>query len=115
MRLTNRCSDRRCQPTYPPIPLPAFPGTDVLESILDFLNATIDAQIFIALSREVGGRLKFFITGKHDGFPAFEIYVNKLPAYTWDPIVEGTDPRAMKSPIQETVEMAQPILVQRPT
>ncbi len=97
--------------TYPPIPVPALPGSEALKSILDFLDATIDAQIFVAFTREVGGRLKFFITGQHDKFPAFEIYVNKLCPYSWNPIVEGTDPRAMKSLIQQTIDMDHPLLV----
>jgi hypothetical protein len=95
----------------PPFSLPSLPGSDDLESVLDFISETVDADIFITLTREAGGRLKFMITGNHDGFPAYEIYVNKLMSYFWDPIAEGTDNRDMRDFIGESIEMNNSLLV----
>jgi hypothetical protein len=89
--------------TYPPISLPDFPGSDKVESILDFLTATIDAQIFVLFRQQADGTLNYLIQGRHDGFPAFEIYINRQSAYTYDPIAAGADPRAMKLPPQVTI------------
>jgi hypothetical protein len=97
----------------PPIPLPDFPGSDNVESILNILTADVDLDFFVSFRREAGGRLRFLVTGQHDGFPAYELYVNKLLAYFWDPVVEGTDNRDMQDILQEEVEMNAPLLVPR--
>jgi hypothetical protein len=95
----------------PPISLPSFPSSDAVESVLDIITETIDTDIFITFTREAGGRLRFLVTGSHDGFPAYEIYINKLIAYFWDPIVEGTDNRDMRDFIGQSIEMNNSLLV----
>jgi hypothetical protein len=74
-----------------PVPLP-------LKTILDILIETvrvsggsfdIDASVGITFSRRADGEIQYQLSGTHDGFPAYEIYVNGDEAYKFMP--QGND------------------------
>lgn len=57
----------------------------------------IDATLYLHL-KSVGGRLRALVHGSHDGFPAFELYVNRQLVYSYDPVAAGSSPDALLPP-----------------
>ena len=56
---------------------------DVIGVIADFAAADIDALIKITITRKPNGMLQYSVSGNHDKFPAYELYVNGEAAYQW--------------------------------
>jgi len=52
------------------------------------LAPAINADLNLYLKRE-GDVLRCFVDGEHDGFPAYELYVNGVLIYCHDPIATG--------------------------
>jgi hypothetical protein len=52
------------------------------------------------------GEIQYKLKGVHDGFPAYELYINKQVVYTFDPRVAGTTPNALFPPEDRTVNTA---------
>lgn len=63
----------------------------------------IDATLYLHLKTE-GGRIKALVHGSHDGFPAYELYVNRQRIYSYDPVAAGSSPDALLPP--EDVEVS---------
>lgn len=98
----------------PPLNVPPFiPHSDEVTSAMDFLFHTAVADINVSLKRDMADRLKCLISGAHSGFPAYEVYINKIQAYKWDAIAEGKDNRAFSNPLLEKIELNQSFLVPR--
>ena len=57
----------------------------------------IDADLFVHV-RVSGGRLQAVVRGAHDGFPAYEIYVDQQLIYSYDPVAAGATPAALLPP-----------------
>lgn len=54
----------------------------------------INADLNLYLKRE-GDMLRCFVDGEHDGFPAYELYVNGVLIYCHDPIAAGKSPASL--------------------
>lgn len=70
----------------------SFDVKDVLRAILHAGLPDMDADIRITISKREDGELQYHISGTHDGFPAWELYVNGETAYTFDPRVNIAEP-----------------------
>lgn len=57
----------------------------------------IDATLYVHL-KSVGGRIRALVHGSHDGFPAYELYVNRELVYSYDPVAAGSSPDALLPP-----------------
>ena len=57
----------------------------------------INADLNLYLKRE-GDVLRCLVCGDHDGFPAYELYVNGVLVYCYDPIAGGKAPSALFPP-----------------
>ena len=68
-------------------------GRNPLISVAPAINA--DLSLF--LKRE-GDVLRCLVCGDHDGFPAYELYVNGVLIYCYDPIAGGKSPTALFPP-----------------
>lgn len=64
---------------------------------------SIDATLYVHL-KSVGGRVRALVHGSHDGFPAYELYVNRQRIYEYDPVAAGSSPEALIAP--EDVEVS---------
>lgn len=64
---------------------------DVLRNLLFF---DIDAEFFVTFARREDGEISYMIKGTHDGFPAYELFVNGEEAYKFpkDNNWESIDP-----------------------
>jgi hypothetical protein len=63
-----------------------------------FLGGTppkLDANIVVFLRQNKGNEPEYRIYGKHDGFPAYEIYLNQQLVYCHDPIRSGDSPLSL--------------------
>ena len=53
------------------------------------LSPTLDLDLALSISvvQDLEGNYEYqySLTGKHDGFPAFEVYINSVLSYTYNP------------------------------
>jgi len=63
----------------------------------------IDATLHLHLKND-GGRLKAWVKGSHDGFPAYELYVAGKRVYEYDPEPVGESPYALSPPEDRSVD-----------
>ena len=80
----------------------ARPSTVVSISLIGALPLmtgapAIDATLYVHIISD-GGRLKGLVRGSHDGFPAYEIYLNQQLVYKFDPVAAGTSPMNLLPP-----------------
>ncbi|HEX7762773.1 MAG TPA: DUF3238 domain-containing protein [Cellvibrio sp.] len=61
------------------------------------LAPAINADLNLYLKR-VGSALSCLVSGDHDGFPAYELYINGVRVYCYDPIARGAGPAALFPP-----------------
>lgn len=66
------------------------------------LAPNINADLRLHLKRE-GGQLKAKLLGDHDGFPAYEVYVEGQRLYRYDPVAAGASPTALFPPSDVSV------------
>ncbi|MGE3510189.1 MAG: hypothetical protein AB7N65_15055, partial [Vicinamibacterales bacterium] len=76
------------------LPLPEF-GKDFQNEFYEFLatvgNPDFNAEITVQISRQsAGGRPVYTVSGSHDKFPAYEVYVNGELAYKWGTVEQLT-------------------------
>jgi len=57
----------------------------------------IDATLYVHFKND-GGGVKALVHGSHDGFPAYEIYLNQKLVYQFDPVAAGTSPTNLLPP-----------------
>ena len=62
------------------------------------LAPPINADFTITFDVNSDGDIEYAVSGSHDGFPAYELYVDQQLVYSWDPVAEGTSPFALLSP-----------------
>lgn len=60
----------------------------------------LDYEITFVLVGDDDGDVSYTIFGKHDGFPAYEIYLNGQLVYSHDPIATGNAPVALGPPME---------------
>lgn len=58
-----------------------------------YANTNANLNVFIRGNDTNGPQYK--ITGSHDGFPAYELYINKKLVYCHDPLASGDSPRSL--------------------
>ena len=59
---------------------------EALQSLVHVALPDIDADIRITVRKRTDGELEYEVSGEHDGFPAWELYVNGDAAYQINPI-----------------------------
>ncbi|HKK29186.1 MAG TPA: hypothetical protein VKA18_02180, partial [Alphaproteobacteria bacterium] len=64
----------------------------------------IDAEIDVFLWRRPGLPALLFVKGRHDGFPAYELYVNRQRIAEYDPVVAGDTPFALFPPMDRDID-----------
>lgn len=72
--------------------LPLMPG-----------SPDIDAALNLYFKVE-GGHLKVRVMGTHDGFPAYELYVNQRQIHHYDPIAAGNSPLSLMGGAEQEVD-----------
>lgn len=70
----------------------SFDAKDALRAIIQAGLPDIDADLRIRLSKREDGELQYQVSGAHDGFPAWELYVNGEVAYQFDPRINLAEP-----------------------
>ena len=55
----------------------------------------IDALLTLDLKRSLSGALQAKLTGQHDGFPAYEFYVERQRIYEFDPVANDQTPMSL--------------------
>lgn len=63
-------------------------GVNPLEPLAPAINADLD----VLVSATGTPALSYSITGAHDGFPAYELYIAQRLVYSFDPVAAGTNP-----------------------
>lgn len=63
-------------------------GVNPLEPLAPAVNADLD----VLISATGTPALSYSITGSHDGFPAYELYIAQRLVYSFDPVAAGTNP-----------------------
>ena len=63
----------------------------------------IDANIQVLIEQQKGKKAQYLITGAHDGFPAYELYINEELVYFYDPAIAGKTPFALSLPFDVIV------------
>ncbi|HEB81817.1 MAG TPA: hypothetical protein ENJ11_03025 [Gammaproteobacteria bacterium] len=66
------------------------------------LAPAINAELYLYI-KEVNGKLYYKLSGSHDGFPAYELYVDECLVYTHDPVAEGNSPASLFPPSDITI------------
>ena len=74
------------------------------------LAPAINADIVVSFNLDSDGYIEYAVSGSHDGFPAYELYINQQLVNSWDPIAEGTSPFALNPPEDVTVNVPPTIL-----
>lgn len=59
---------------------------------LEPLAPAINADLDVLVSATGTSLTSYSITGAHDGFPAYEIYIAQRLVYSFDPVAAGTNP-----------------------
>lgn len=80
-------------------------GTNPLEE----LAPAIDCQLDLVVSATGVPAFTYSLTGTHDGFPAYELYLQQRLVYSFDPVAEGTSPLSLGDP--NSVQVAIPLTV----
>ncbi|NEQ37937.1 MAG: S8 family serine peptidase [Okeania sp. SIO3I5] len=68
------------------------------------VTPSIDANIIVNIYRSNTGLLYYTLQGNHDGFPAYELYLNGKPAYQYDPAKHGKTPKALFPPEDQKIK-----------
>ncbi|MFA8440279.1 YiiX/YebB-like N1pC/P60 family cysteine hydrolase [Yoonia sp.] len=63
--------------------------------LMTSLAPNINAQLDLELRRGASGVLMAQVTGNHDGFPAYELYVNGQRIHHYDPVTHNETPNAL--------------------
>jgi hypothetical protein len=77
-------------------------GTNPLNSVAPALNADISVYIRQRSGCDVP---EFRVEGDHDGFPAYELYINKKSVYGTTPDVTGDTPFSLLPPMEKSVDL----------
>ncbi len=87
---------------------------DVIGVIEDFAAADIDALVKITITRKPNGMLQYSVSGHHDKFPAYELYVNGEAAYQWGTEAQLSEagPAGLRSSM--TIEVDQDKVIKTP-
>jgi hypothetical protein len=59
---------------------------------LEPLAPAINADLAVVVSATGTSLTSYSISGSHDGFPAYEIYIAQRLVYSFDPVAAGTNP-----------------------
>lgn len=70
---------------------------------LVFVAPGFDADINVFIQNQLGKKPLVRVEGTHDGFPAYEIYVNQQLVYGYDPEKSGADPSNLFPPSDITI------------
>jgi hypothetical protein len=62
---------------------------------LEPLAPPINCDLDVLLTATGTKLFSFSVTGAHDGFPAYEMYIEQRLVYSYDPVAAGTDPSAL--------------------
>jgi hypothetical protein len=65
-------------------------GTNPLEPLAPPINCDLDLLI-----SATGPLISYSLSGSHDGFPAYELYVSNRRIYEFDPVAAGTTPLSL--------------------
>ena len=77
---------------------------------LEALAPAIDCELNLFLMQSSEGHITFSLKGEHDGFPAYELYVNRQRLYSYDPVAAGKSPLALAPPTDVMVDIAPTLL-----
>lgn len=63
--------------------------------LMPSITPNINADLYLDLKRGASGQLLVRLEGNHDGFPAYELYVNGQRIHHYDPVAAGKSPMAL--------------------
>lgn len=69
---------------------------------LESLAPAIDANLYLYV-KQYNGKLYYKLSGDHDGFPAFELYVDECRVFSHDPAAENQSPASLLPPSEYRV------------
>ena len=68
-------------------------------------SPAINAEFTVTLQGQANSASRFAIQGEHDGFPAYEFYVNANRVYEFDPKAQGQTPFSLFPPMEWDVNV----------
>ena len=71
--------------------------------LVEATAAAINAEIMIELEQLPGTVPVYRVGGAHDGFPAYELYINREAAYTHDPVATEKSPLNLFPPMEMSI------------
>ncbi|HEX8178928.1 MAG TPA: hypothetical protein VF525_05230 [Pyrinomonadaceae bacterium] len=77
-------------------------GIPSAEPITRVSAPDIDADITVIIQQH-DEHAEYTIAGDHDGFPAYELYINGQPAYQYDPVAHNVGPEKLYPPMDVKV------------
>lgn len=69
---------------------------------LQSLAPAINADLYLYL-KEYNGKIYYKLSGTHDGFPAYELYVDQCRIYSHDPAAQNQSPASLFPPSEYSV------------
>src|SRR5690606_26636885 len=74
------------------------------QNSLEFFAPDINCDLKVSLVRH-GSNISYNVKGQHDGFPAYELYIERRRVYAYDPVAANADPLALFPPAEITVDV----------
>jgi hypothetical protein len=71
---------------------------------LDLLAPAINCDLDVLLLSSAAG-LSYSIKGLHDGFPAYELYLEQKLVYSYDPVTANSGPLSLEPPANVSVDI----------
>jgi len=75
-----------------------------------FAGPDIDANINVFIRKRPNVPPEYRVEGNHDGFPAYELYINGTRVYDFDPKVRNQNPRSLFPPAEWAIRETKPLL-----
>jgi hypothetical protein len=75
-----------------------------------FAGPEIDANINVFIRKNAGAQPEYRVEGNHDGFPAYELYINGTRVYDFDPKTRNQDPASLFPPAEWSIRETKPLL-----
>ena len=75
-----------------------------------FAGPDIDANINVFIRKKPGVPPEYRVEGNHDGFPAYELYINGTRVYDFDPKARNQTPVSLFPPAEWAIKNTKPLL-----
>lgn len=81
-------------------------GGNPAAGLPNILVPDLEAEIKVEI-RQTDGKYEYRVSGDHDGFPAYFLYVNKVLVHCYDPLKVGNSPWALGGGLDQSFNYSQ--------